>query len=172
MQTIRHRVYCERRRLGLIVALAFLAGYILYARAGITLHGVPISLVTGFLYAAIIGPAALATFLFLPALRALTEAVAVSRLGFACFVCAFPEPGFAVLAMPLVNATIVIGGAMALCWVVRWVMRAAGSAALPGTLRRRIQSMTDIMDWIHDTEARCAPATRSAQPPAHRPLAA
>ncbi len=149
-----HRIYCERRRVGLVTALAFLAGYILYARVDMSVLGVNLPVLTGLLYAAFVGPAALATFLFMPALRLLTEAVALSRLGFACFVYCVPDPGLTLASLPLVNASLVIGGALALCWLGRRLARSDARAILPQALQFVLATGDSVIFWLHDTEAR------------------
>ncbi len=114
----RYRLQPVTRRAAIVTAAAFLAGCVLYARLDIAVHGVPLWLLTGTFYAVIVGPIALGTLLFFPALATLTEAVAASRLCFASFSFAFPSLGLPLLSQPLVTTTIVLGGAALLRWVL------------------------------------------------------
>lgn len=103
-------IFRERRRLLLVSALAFLAGVIFYIRTDIYIHGVHASLIIGAIYAVVVGFAALLVCLFLPSLRFMIEAVAVSRLVFSLFVLVQPDIGYKILAMPALNATLVVFG--------------------------------------------------------------
>ena len=114
LNTIPRRIYSERRRLLLVTALAFVAGYIFYMPIDVNVFGMPVPVFTGTLYAVFVGVAALMTCLFLPALRFTIEAIALSRLVFALTVVQFPEIGFKLMASPFANATIVVGGAFVL----------------------------------------------------------
>lgn len=90
-----------------------MAGAIFYLRANVQVMGVPVPLLTGAIYAGVVGPIALLCCLFLPSLRFMIEAVAVSRLAFACFVYYVPEIGYKILASPFLTALVVVtGGAL------------------------------------------------------------
>lgn len=103
-------IYRNRKRLVFVTALAFLAGVIFYLRATATIGGVPIPLVIGAIYAGTVLVASIVVVLFLPRLRFMIEAVAVSRLILALFVFAAPGPGYAILASPALTALIVVTG--------------------------------------------------------------
>jgi|GEM_PF-1551778 len=103
-------IYRERRRLAFVSALAFLAGVLFYIRSDVYIHGVHASLVVGAIYAGVVGVAALLVCLLLPNFRFMVEAVAVSRLIFALFVLVQPEVGYKILAMPSLNAGLVVFG--------------------------------------------------------------
>ncbi len=106
-------IYRERRRLVFVAAMAFMAGFLFYLRANFYIHGVHIALITGAVYAFVVGISALLICLFLPSLRFMIEAVAVSRLLLSFFVLAAPEIGYRVLASPMLTALLVVaGGAM------------------------------------------------------------
>ena len=105
-----HLVYLERRRLGFVTTLAFMSGVLLYSNVPVEVYGMPVSLLTGLIYAGVVGPAALLTILFLPALRFMIEAVAVSRLMMAIGVFHFPEFGMKIVASPMITALIVVTG--------------------------------------------------------------
>lgn len=115
---LRQSIYRERRRLLLVTVLAFLAGVIFYLRADHYINGVHVALVTGAVYAVIIGPVALLVCVFLPSLRFMVEAVAISRLLFAIFVFAAPGIGYGILASPSLTALIVVGGGAVISRVV------------------------------------------------------
>lgn len=106
-------IYRNRKRLVFVTTLAFLAGVIFYLRADATVHGLPIPLITGCVYAATVLVCSILVCLFLPRLRFMIEAVAVSRLMLALFVFAMPNPGYTILASPELTALIVVmGGAL------------------------------------------------------------
>ena len=93
------------------MALVFIAGAILHLRMNIQVFGVPLPLVTGLIYAAVMAPVTIACFLFLPSLTAMVEHMAISRLLVSLFVFAFPTQGDVLLASPpLLAALVVIGG--------------------------------------------------------------
>jgi len=106
---IVHAIYRERKRLAFVTFLAFIAGYLFYARLDVQILGLPAGVITGLIYAGIITPVALLVCLFLPSFRFMLEAVAVSRLCVACIVFSFPEVGAAILASPLLTGVIVVG---------------------------------------------------------------
>ena len=106
------RVHSERRRLAFVVALAFLAGFLFYARANIYIHGIHVSLIIGAVYAIVIGTVALAVCLVMPSMRFMVEAAAVSRLSLAVFVLAVPDLGYPILANPMMTAFVVVTGAV------------------------------------------------------------
>ena len=101
-------IWQERRRLAFVGLLAFLAGFFFYARSDIIVHGLPVGVVTGAVYAAVIVPVALVVCIFAPSIRFLIEAVAVSRFLLSLFVFAFPEIGAVLLGMPLLTAVLVV----------------------------------------------------------------
>lgn len=106
-------LYQERRRLGLVTALAFVAGVLFYWPSQTYLGAVHISLVTGVVYAAVVGVAAAIVCVLLPRLRFMIEAVAVSRLVLSCCVVVTPEIGPLLLANPFLMALVVVlGGAL------------------------------------------------------------
>jgi len=107
------KVFQERRRLTFVSTMAFLAGFLFYLNADLYIHGVHVAFVTGAIYAAVVGAAAMLICLFLPSMRFMIEAVAVSRFGLSLFVLAFPQIGFQILASPLLTAFLVVtGGAL------------------------------------------------------------
>lgn len=108
-----YKIYRERRRLLLVTALAFMAGYVFYMRAGAEIWGLPIPLVTGAIYAGVVGPTALFFCLVLPSVRFMIEAVAISRLAFSVFVFSVPDIGYRILASPFLTALVVVLGGIA-----------------------------------------------------------
>jgi hypothetical protein len=134
MSGIGHAIYRERKRLVFVTLLAFAAGYLFYARLDVQLFGMPAAVITGLIYAGIIAPVALLVCLFLPTLRFMVEAIAVSRLCVACIVYTYPEVGATILASPILTAVIVVGFGVAISRMLHGrVLR----QALPG-LRERI----------------------------------
>lgn len=100
----------DRRRLAFVTTLAFIAGVFFYAHLEARIWGLPLPVVTGLIYAAIVGPVALIICAFLPSMRFLIEAVAISRLLLSLAVFTFPAVGAHVLASPLLTAMIVVSG--------------------------------------------------------------
>ena len=107
------RVYRDRRRLIFVVALAFLAGFFMYLRADLYLGAWHIAWVTGAIYALVVGLVALVVCLALPRMRFMIEAVAVSRLILSLAILAMPGIGPLVLSDPLVTASVIVLGGMA-----------------------------------------------------------
>ena len=118
MEQAVNRLYLERRRLGFVAVLAFLAGAVGYLHFPHSLFGIPAPLFIGLLYMGIITPFALLVCLFLPRLRFMVEAVAVSRLLFSVFVFVLPEIGYKLMAIPSLNAVIVVTGGVLLSRVM------------------------------------------------------
>lgn len=107
--------------------LAFLAGMLLYLDHPGQVGPLPAPLYVGLLYAGLITPAAVATALFLPALTRLSDAVQIARLMFAAAVALVPGAFRALADQPLINATVVIMGGMA---IVAMSQHRPGLAAL------------------------------------------
>ena len=106
-------IHRERRRLAFVSFMAFLAGFLFYLRADFYINGVHIAVVTGAVYALVVGMSALVVCLLLPSMRFMIEAVAVSRLCLSFFVLAAPNIGYKVLASPMLTAfLVVLGGAL------------------------------------------------------------
>lgn len=103
-------LYRERRRLTLVTTLAFLAGVLFYWPSQLYLAGLHISLVTGTVYAAVVGIAAIVICCALPRLRFMMEAVAISRLILALAVATNPGLGGALLGNPFLMALVVVTG--------------------------------------------------------------
>lgn len=103
-------LYRERRRLGFVALTAYVAGFLFYLPHGIWLGSVPLAVVTGAVYAVVVGVATFLVCAFLPAMRFMIEAVAVSRLVLSVAFLGAPHLGAAVLASPLLTALLVVGG--------------------------------------------------------------
>ena len=93
----------ERRRLAFVAVLAFFAGFFFYARLDLMLFGLPAGIVTGLVYAAVIVPVALMICVFMPSVRFLIEAVAITRLILAMLVYTYPILGEVLLQNPLMT---------------------------------------------------------------------
>ncbi len=106
------RVYRDRRRLIFVIAMAFLTGFIMYLRADIHVYGVHVAWVTGAIYASVVGLCAIFISLFLPSIRFMMEAVAISRLGLSFVVFFAPGLGFPILASPTATALVVVCGGL------------------------------------------------------------
>ena len=86
-----------------------------------------IALVTGAIYAGIIGPTALFFCLVLPSIRFFIEAVAMSRLALSIFVFGAPEVGYKVLSSPMLTAALVVLGAAGISRVLHGKIHKAKS---------------------------------------------
>ena len=105
--------FSEARRLILFATvMAFAAGVVSFLRYDVAIHGLPLPIITGALYALFVGTAATVTSVLLPALCAMIEAVAISRLGVAVAAFGAPDFGLALHQSPLFGAAAVIGGAI------------------------------------------------------------
>ena len=157
-------IYQERKRLGLVMAMAFLAGFLFYVRADIFIGGVHLSLITGALYAAIIGACALIVCIALPSMRFMIEAVAVSRLILSLFVLVAPSIGYPILANPMITALITVtGGILASRLMHGRLLRNEGtnekSIIAPRNLFKRLPVSVQgrpwqerFVHWLEDTE--------------------
>lgn len=108
LQTL-HR---EKRRLGFVMLMGYLAGWLFYLRVDVQVGGVPLPLVTGVLYAVLLSLSTLAICILAPSLCFMIEPLAVSRLVLSIFVVTNPGPGNEVLTNPLLMAGLVVGGAV------------------------------------------------------------
>ncbi|MCB2114804.1 MAG: hypothetical protein KDE00_00495 [Rhodobacteraceae bacterium] len=109
---IAQRFRSARALIAFVTLMSFTAGVVTYLRYDIVVHGLPLPIFTGLLYAALIGTAALFTSIALPALRAMIEAAAISRLGVATVSFGLPEFGQALQHSPMLSATVIVGGAI------------------------------------------------------------
>ena len=105
-------LYRERRRLLLVAGLAFLAGALFYWPSSAYVGGIHVSLVTGAIYALVVGTAALTICWLLPTMRFMMEAVAIARLALALLVLAQPELRALFLGNPFLMALVVVGGGL------------------------------------------------------------
>ncbi|WP_170576021.1 hypothetical protein [Ruegeria atlantica] len=146
MQSIFRHVYLERRRLALIGALSFVAGVILYSHMGTTPGGVPVPIIIGLIYmVAVVGAAALTTY-FLPRLRRITDAVAVTRLGFALWVAS--THSYELASSPLVSATVVVGSAILLLEISPRLPAFARMFSIPEERLDFTQNARDFLNWL------------------------
>ncbi|MDI3335466.1 hypothetical protein QKW60_03520 [Defluviimonas aestuarii] len=109
---LARRLHRETRLLGFVISLSFLAGFVMYVRYDVMVFGMPMPLFTGLLYAGFVGTAATLVSLLLPALRAMIEAAAISRLGIALAAYGVPEFGLKLATSPLLSATVIVVGAV------------------------------------------------------------
>ena len=109
-----YRLSQDRRRLGFVTLLAFLAGFIMYLRADLYVAGWHVAWVTGAIYAGVVGFCALLVCLFLPAMRFMIEAVAVARLALSGLVLCLPDLGQRILADPMLTALLIVAGGVIL----------------------------------------------------------
>jgi len=112
LSALRATLYRDRRRLCFVAATAFLAGFLFYLPAGIASGLWILPVLTGAVYAFIVGLVAWVICAAFPAMRFMIEAVAVSRLVLSLGFLAVPQLGKAVLASPLLTAACVVLGGM------------------------------------------------------------
>lgn len=108
------RLRAARRLILFATLMAFAAGVIGFLRHDITVHGVPLPIFTGLVTALVVGSAAALTSVLLPSLAAFVEATAIPRLAAAVAAFCYPEFGTVMQQSPLLSATVVVGGAVAL----------------------------------------------------------
>lgn len=108
------RLRAARRLILFATLMAFAAGVIGFLRHDITVHGVPLPIFTGLVTALVVGSAAALTSVLLPSLAAFVEATAIARLAAAVAAFCYPEFGTVMQQSPLLSATVVVGGAIAL----------------------------------------------------------
>ena len=109
---LKTRLYCERRRLTFVIGLAFFTGFFMYLRSDLHLWGWHVAWVTGAVYASVVGCCALIVCLFLPSMRFMIEAVAVSRLVLSLAILAMPGLGPLILSDPFITASVIVLGGM------------------------------------------------------------
>jgi hypothetical protein len=155
----------ERRRLGLVTFLAFLAGVLFYWPSGLYVGPFHISLVTGTVYALVVGLAAASICLFLPRLRFMIEAVAVSRLLLALSVAVNPQIGPLLLTNPLMMAAVVVAGGACVSRVMhgrieRGAQRrfAVGPTARLAVVAHGAPWQRRFVDWIEGPSVQAAAA--------------
>ncbi len=122
MNRIVKHIDREKRRLYSIAFLAFSAGFVLYSHVDVTRMGLPLPVLVGFVYMGLVVCASAITSYFLPKLTRVTDAVAVTRLGFALWISS--TQSYEIAASPVIGATIVVGGAVVLLQVRTWVEQA------------------------------------------------
>lgn len=141
---IGHHLRLERRRIAVVTALAFAAGALLYTNIPAYSADIPLPLITGALYAGIVGPVAFLTCIFLPAFRFMLESIALSRLIVAIAAAQFPELAVALISNPLLMALLVVSGGAILSRALHGQFARAKAARklaglLPETLFQRQQ---------------------------------
>ncbi|NNE89619.1 MAG: hypothetical protein HKN27_16240 [Silicimonas sp.] len=127
-------VYQERKRLAFVAVMAFLAGFLFYIRTDLYIGGVHVALITGSVYAVIIGICALIVCIVLPSMRFMIEAVAVSRLILSLFVLAVPNMGYLILSNPLVTALVTVTGGIAVSRLIHGRIRRDTPKGIKGRL--------------------------------------
>lgn len=145
-------IYRERRRLAFVSGMAFLAGFLFYLNTGLYVHGVHIAFVTGAVYALVVGSAALLVCLFLPSMRFMIEAVAISRLGLSIFVLSVPGMGAQILANPMLTAFLVVSGGAMISRLVHGRFQRERQPGwrgmlLPGGMFKRVPPRLQAQSW-------------------------
>jgi hypothetical protein len=114
MASLARRIWRERRRTGLVAGLAAISGALFYSHISATVAGIPLPLFIGVLYGIAFGLATLTVSLIAPRLRFAMEAFAVARLLYALTAAAVPGIAYAAITTPLLNATVVVLGGIAI----------------------------------------------------------
>lgn len=141
MHSITSRIIDQAARARRVCVLAFMSGFLMCLHHPGYVGPLPAGLFAGLLYAGLITPAAVATAVLLPGLTRLSDAVQVSRLVFACAVALFPAVCRPLADQPVVNATLVILGGMAIMALARHAPRLASMPMWRATLRTRAVSL-------------------------------
>lgn len=156
------QLHRDRRRILLVTAMAYLAGALFYLPFDILIGGVHIALVTGAIYAGVVGCAAVIVCLLFPAMRFMIEAIAVSRLILSCVVFAMPQLGGLLLGNPLLTAFVIVTGGTLVSRLLhgrflrerggrRVVLRIGRSPRHPARLRARPWQHR-LVTWLDDTQ--------------------
>lgn len=165
-------IYQERKRLTFVASLAFVAGLLFYVRADAYIGGVHISLITGIVYALIIGACALIVCVVLPSMRFMIEAIAISRLILSVIAVVSPSAGILILANPFAAAVVTVTGGIAVSRLIhgrihRETRDSSRKHWFTGRLSQRRPVQIDghpwqqrFVHWVEDME----PNARFAQP--------
>lgn len=119
-----------RLRILAITLASGLSGALLYSHTGGQISGQPVWLITGGLYAAMIGLCAIVIFRFFPRFGPFLGYTSATRLMLATTCALAPEVAARVTGAPLLNATLIVGGALALQAMVRVRRGAAAGSTL------------------------------------------
>ncbi|MEZ5768885.1 MAG: hypothetical protein R3D80_15385 [Paracoccaceae bacterium] len=103
-----------RLRILAITLASGLSGALLYSHTEGQIAGQPVWLITGGLYAAMIGLCAVVIFRFFPRFGPFLGYTSATRLMLATTCALAPEVAATVTGAPLLNATLIVGGALAL----------------------------------------------------------
>jgi hypothetical protein len=109
LNRLKQAFVVERRRLGFVAILAFLAGVLFFARTDLVLPGgLEAWKVTGFIYLAVIVPVAFLLCVIAPQTRFIIEAVAITRFLLALTVFTVPSVGEWVNEAQALSAALVV----------------------------------------------------------------
>ncbi len=98
-------------RVGAVAASALLAGALFYRHTDAWVAGQPMWMFAALLYGLAIGLTAAVVFRFAPKLGPFVEYTALSRLVFAGATLPYPALAASMTASPVLNASLVVGGA-------------------------------------------------------------
>lgn len=159
-RTITVHARSQLRRLGFAGACAMLAALVLYRHLDGYVGILPTPLAVAFFYSGVVILAGFVTTYYLPRIRRLIEAVAVSRLSLAAGALAVPELGPQLSVAPLTNATLVVGGAIVMLALAPAVHALCQAPHAPRPLRAVSDAAHRGVCWID--EAQPPAATRGA----------
>lgn len=158
-------VYQERRRLVFVTGLAFVAGVLFYWHSSVYLSAVHISLITGGVYAGVVGLAAMTICALLPSMRYMMESVALSRLMLAILFLGNPKLGEQFLSNPLLLAVIVVVGGACISRLIHGrierqtpPLQTFRSSPRGATIARGNAWQQGFVDWIDGASVRPVPA--------------
>ncbi|WP_271950011.1 hypothetical protein [Ruegeria faecimaris] len=146
MKRVTRHLSLERRRLSLIAALAFASGFTLYSHIEATRFGLPVPVVIGLIYMAVIVCATALSTYFLPGLRRVTDTVAMTRLAFALWVAGTQSHEIA--ASPTISAAIVVGGAIFVLQTGSLVQKLAGNRPDFGFVPHIVGNTRLFLAWL------------------------
>lgn len=151
MRSFIAHCHMQSRRLCFCGVLAFLSGMLLYGHLGGALYGVPVPVAVGILYCVSVMIAALLTTFFLPNVRRLVDAVAVTRLSLALIAAAMPGLGRALSEAPEISGTIVIGSAALLVAAGPRVCRYCRTSTVPEPVHSIVNAAVMWVHWLDRT---------------------
>ncbi len=112
----------------------------------------PTPLAVALFYSGVVILAGFVTTYFLPRIRRLIEAVAVSRLSLAAGALAIPDLGSQLSVAPMTNATLVVGGAFTILSLAPALHALCQAPQAPSPLRAFSDAVYRGVRWIDDAQ--------------------
>ncbi len=147
-------IHQERRRLLFAIVLAYVSALLAHAHLEVRIDGYPIEIFIASLQAVVVGVFALLVCIFLPSMRFMIEAIAVSRLALASFMYIFPGTGILIQQNPMFSTTVVVIGAIGTSRLIHGRMFKGGAKVRFRRFPARLESLPwqkRFVHWVDDT---------------------